>query len=296
MPNLRQTRPSKPSRSIRRRFSTGSTRSPRREHRGALIAFGPRARVLVAGTTWEAGRVVAFAHNGYLAPEALDSADTGRLLVNAIQWAGAAAPPHRRVAVLNHPALGRWLEQHAVDAVAISKPIEAETLKTVAVLVTDPGPLERPEAHAAVAAFVTHGGGLVIADCAWGWAQLHPRWNLTTDHPGNLLLYPAGLIWTGGFSERTARAGFQVGKLPSELLNAGTALKLVMEHQRGQRKLDKDALAQAQDSISLALSVLPETDTVLLGKLRAAPPSRSAPRGGRRTRRPYRPTTRSGAS
>ncbi|MCY2954248.1 MAG: hypothetical protein NTU53_20125 [Planctomycetota bacterium] len=48
---------------------------------------GTFASVVAAGRLGK-GRILAFGHNGYLAPEAFAIADTGRLFANAIAWTG----------------------------------------------------------------------------------------------------------------------------------------------------------------------------------------------------------------
>jgi len=55
---------------------------------------GTFASVVAAGRLGK-GRILAFGHNGYLAPEAFAIADTGRLFANAIAWKRSAESPLR---------------------------------------------------------------------------------------------------------------------------------------------------------------------------------------------------------
>ncbi|MBM4086380.1 MAG: hypothetical protein FJ272_16465, partial [Planctomycetes bacterium] len=67
---------------------------------GSLCVFGEQAFPVVTGKAGKfqepvvaaarlgAGRVVAFGHDGYLNADALAAAGTGRLMLNAVRWAG----------------------------------------------------------------------------------------------------------------------------------------------------------------------------------------------------------------
>ena len=246
---------------------------------GALSVFGPQARALVTGgqqardvvvacADWEAGRVVALGHDGYLLNlDTLAIADTRRFFLNALAWAGADKA-ELRVGVWNNGRLAQWLEQAQITAVPLTGATWWQGLPDVDVLVTHTRAFATPQARAAMQAWITAGGGLIAADCGWGWTQLNPGRSLVGDHPGNLLLYPAGLLWTEGYAHRNSPQGFRLDRSPSAYLNASAALEALVRQERDQIALDRGQQAEAVHSIQQALSVLPSDDTVLLERLR----------------------------
>lgn len=247
---------------------------------GALSVFGPQARALVTGgkqardvvvacADWEAGRVVALGHDGYLLNlDTLAIADTRPFFLNALAWAGADKA-ELRVGVWNNGRLAQWLAQAQITAVPLAGATWWQGLQDVDVLVTHTRAFATLEARAAAQAWITAGGGLIAADCGWGWAQLNPGRSLVGDHPGNLLLYPAGLLWTEGYAHRNSPQGFSLDGSPSAYLNASAALEALVRQERDQIALDRGQQAEAVHSIQQALSVLPADDTVLLERLRA---------------------------
>ncbi|MDQ2732071.1 MAG: hypothetical protein M3Y56_10455, partial [Armatimonadota bacterium] len=96
---------------------------------GSIAVFGPNAwPVVVGGAGKDAresvvaaalagkGRVVAFGHTSYLDRDALQKADTGRLMLNAIRWVGGKAQPE--VALSGQPDLIGWLGTQGIHATA----------------------------------------------------------------------------------------------------------------------------------------------------------------------------------
>jgi hypothetical protein len=248
---------------------------------GSLAVFGPQAAALVAGgatvqetviacAQWESGRVVAYAHDGYLDPATFGVADTGRLFFNAVAWTTGAKKDRPRVGVRDNDALVKHLQDRGVAVQGLAGKEWWQSLKEVDVLVVRAPVLQAPEARDAVQAFVKRGGGLLIADTGWGWALLHPGKSLIADHPGNQLLRPAGLLWTGGTSARTSPRGYRTEALPAPYLHAGVALDAVLRQQRGQLRLSEDDQVQCAQTIALALSVLPPDDEAIVKKLRDA--------------------------
>ena len=75
---------------------------------GLLCVYGPEAFPVIVGGTggarapviaagrWQADRIVALGHDGYLERTALDRADTGRMMTNVLRWAagGGGRPVH----------------------------------------------------------------------------------------------------------------------------------------------------------------------------------------------------------
>ncbi|QEH36248.1 hypothetical protein OJF2_48080 [Aquisphaera giovannonii] len=104
---------------------------------GSVAVYGPGAEAIVVGTAGGGakvavvagaragrGRVVAFGHDGYFRPDVLGKADTGRLLVNAVRWAGTGnrgktttkAPAATRVGVVREAGLLEYLRKSGVAA------------------------------------------------------------------------------------------------------------------------------------------------------------------------------------
>jgi hypothetical protein len=247
---------------------------------GSLCVFGPQAEALVCGrewasdvvvayASWESGRVVAYAHDGYLNPVTLAAADTGRLFLNSIAWAANAKGLKARVGVPVHYDLLKWLEQKGVAVVPLSGPEWWKELERIDVLVTHTSGLAAPEARAAVKTFITSGGGIIAADTGWGWLQLNPGKTIVGDHPGNLLLYSAGLSWTDEFSLGNSPDGFKVGDTLSPYVHAGAALEALVQQERGEKRLSHEEQEGCLRAIRVALRTLPPDDPVVVKKLRS---------------------------
>jgi len=237
---------------------------------GPLCLFRPSAFAVVLGKTGNGiyepvvagarlgrGRVVAFGHTGYFAPSALNTADTGRLMLNAVRWARGAGDGARPVAVRGHGGLLSFLREHGVGAQALGGPRWMAQLGRFSALCLDPTSLRGEQEIAAVRRFVENGGGLVVMGLGWGWLQLNPGKALPSDHPGNLLLAPAGIAWADGMFQRTSRVGFAAGQTPPPLAHAGQALDALEAHAAGKKQLSKTELAQAVAVVSRAARTLP---------------------------------------
>ena len=161
---------------------------------------GEHLAVVVAAAAWKSGRVVAFGHNGYFNGKTLALADTGRLMLNAVRWAGKNTPAHPErlhVAVWRQNGLLAFLKQQGIHAEALEPGDWPRMVAACQVVCLDTGGLTEGQVRA-VAQFVQQGGGLVASSLGWGWLQLHPGKTLPTDHPGNRLLAPAGIVWLDG--------------------------------------------------------------------------------------------------
>ena len=233
-------------------------------------AAGGTHAAVVAAARWEAGRVVVMGHGGYFGRGALETADTGRMLRNALRWAAAAQGGgplgDARIGVAGSPELRDWLLEQGSDAADIT--LTPESLATVDVVAVEMW--NQPQAELdALAAYLRAGGGLVSASTGWGWAQLHPARDLVTDYAGNRLLAAVGLQWPYDWLSRTADEGYAVDGPPPELMHAGLALAAVEAHAAGTRTLEPAEIDQALDSLVRAATCLPPDDSLLAPRLRA---------------------------
>jgi hypothetical protein len=229
-----------------------------------------RSAAVVAATRLGKGRAVEFAHNGYLGRATLDKDDTGRLFLNAVQWAGAAGEKTDKTLRVGARRAGdalKFLTDKQVPAVSLDGKDWLKQLNDCGVLVVEAGGFAPGEELAAVNAFVENGGGLVVAGCPWGWAQVTGR-NLRTQYPPNLLLGPAGMVAADTYVGPTADGGFSVANPPDTLMHAGVALDMLVAQSKGGPAPSKKDLSQASATLMLAVrSVVPE-DTLLLPRIR----------------------------
>ncbi|MGV3531211.1 MAG: M60 family metallopeptidase [Chthoniobacteraceae bacterium] len=245
---------------------------------GALSVFGPRAFAVIAGKSgkeaflpvvagarWEKGRVFAFGHDGYLG---LTEGGTGTLHVNAVRWAaGDQAPAKLKVAVRGLDKLAAHLEAAGFHVETVRGDAWTRRLGGSRVLCVDSRTLSEKDV-APLAAWIRGGGGLVTAGTGWGWVQTNPGKTIQTDHPGNQLMAPAGLVFSEQTPERTAPDGYVADTRDLSLLNAGTALEAIVAAD-AQPAAPKTALTQAGTTLSDALRSIPVSDTLLLPRMKA---------------------------
>ena len=233
-------------------------------------AHGQAQSPVVAAARHGQGRIVALGHNGYFGREALETADTGRFMVNAVRWLAAGRSGQQtamRVAVQGLPDALAALQEQGIDAENLAGEGWTGRLGDYDVLVSTALPGYTPGEVAAVSEFVRSGGGLLSGDTPWGWLQLNPGKSLTADHGGNQVIAAAGLVWSDGGLDRTGPRGFVTDPAPADLVHAGRALAAVNAQAQGDQ-LSQEQLAQATWSITQAArSVLP-SDTIILPRLR----------------------------
>ncbi len=246
---------------------------------GPVCVFGPDAFAVVAGKEgkessapvvaaahWEKGRVVAFGHGGFLDPKT-DSVDTEHLILNAVRWtAGVPANGPFKVGVFRLDDLSQKLKADGLDVQKLDGAEWSQKLAGLRVLLVDSHSLGDKEVQA-VTRFVREGGGLVTAGLGWGWQQLNPNKKLLTDHPGNRLLAPAGIVWGSEMVEHTGSHGYVADLADPALLNAGDAFAALQAHQEHKATLDHGQLAQAAATVSQAMRDVPPTDKLLLPRL-----------------------------
>lgn len=255
---------------------------------GFVAVWGARALPVVVGRAGEAylpivgagelgrGRVVAFAHD-YGTMDAAQRFDTGRLLANAIRWAGEGASgpapgATRRVGLLESD-LAPFVQGSGAsplvitDRRALVELLDGGRLDVLVCGMTDPDARER----ASIRRFVEQGGGFLCFSCPWGWAQIHRR--PVPDHPLNGILAPAGLVFTDGYAGATGAQRFLVGEGAPDpvdpVLHGGDALTLLSVGDAAQAGLSRAGRRQAGRTLEHAAAALPATDTVLRPRLRA---------------------------
>ncbi len=235
---------------------------------GQLAVFGADAFVVVAGkdgktlapvvaaTQAGKGRIVIFGHTSYLDAGILDKADTGKLLANAIAWAGSEARPN--IVVPKSRPLADALAKRGftivTTALAQLQPRQVLLLSAHAIANTDVPVLRK---------FLESGGGLITCATGWGWAQGGK--NLANEFAANQLLASFGLVVSSGTVSKTSANGFAVSTQLPPYLHAGKALAAA----RAGNKLSKDEIAQASASLTDAAQSLPSGDTHFLPQLRA---------------------------
>ena len=245
---------------------------------GSLCVYGPEVFPVIVGATqagrrapvvaagrWQTGRVVALAHDGYFQPGTLETADTGRLMTNALRWAaGERVPPGPRIGVVGAHELRTWLTEDGHDVVeTVLTPQSLRAVDVVALVMWNQSASELE----ALSAFVRAGGGLVTAATGWGWAYLHPHLDLVNDYAGNRLLAPIGIQWPEDWLHHTSPAGYAVAARPPGLTHAGTALDAVRAHAAGVRTLIQPEVDQALDTLVRTASCLPPGDRLLAPRL-----------------------------
>ncbi len=249
---------------------------------GPLCIFGDRAFVVatanvsgacqapvVAAARLGRGRVAAFGHGGYFGRGSLDTADTGRLVVNTVRWvAGKKKPAAIRVALFHQGGLLAYLKEMGFEAEALAGRPSRESLEPFDAVCFFPTSLSGKAEIDAVREYVRGGGGLLVADLGWGWLQLNPGKSLVADHQGNLLLAPAGVVWADGYLQRNSEAGYRLGRERLDLTHAARALGAAKAVEGGRKELDAGALSQVSWILSHAVRSIPPEDELLLPRLR----------------------------
>ena len=246
---------------------------------GTLCVYGPQAFPVIVGAPsggpadvrgpvvaagrWESGRVVAIGgHNYFLVRSLLESAHTGRLIVNALHWAGKKNRSEQlRIGVVGLHQLQNYLTGNGLDVTrATLTPQSLRSIDVVTVSLWDQSERE----IAVLSEFVRRGGGLVTASVGWWWADRHPDLDLAEDFAGNRLLAPAGIQWTHDGVVATSRQRFVVDRPPDELTHAAIALAAVDAN-----GLTRAETAQVAYTLTSAIRALPPDDTLLAPRLRA---------------------------
>ena len=256
---------------------------------GTVCAFGPQAFAVIAGKSGRAsgivvaasrlgkGRVMAFGHDGYLTGTPPDTADTGRLMLNAVRWLGGANARTPRVGAINAAGLTSFLQAHGLSVEAIAPGNEISSLGQSDVVCLNGVKLQNAAVRSALVDFVRQGGGLMTAVTGWGWLQLNPGKRLERDCGANLLLAPAGIAFAAAMTERTSQHGFAVPDEHSPYIHAATALDALLAQAEGKQKLNRQQVVQASQAVSEASLCVPLTDTIFRPRIESLLDGNAAP-------------------
>ncbi len=242
---------------------------------GALVVFGHNAFPVAAGTSanvkdpvaaaakWGKGRIFIYSHGGYMGAQDLKYETTGQLLKNAVHWLayGATKPvPRQKIAVVGRIST-TYLQQQKYNVTKLSTGWDAK-LSSYQVLIIKAATMNTAKLRQAVLRFVEKGGGLLMAETGWGWAQLNPRKSIVNDFAGNILLREVGLAWTAD-AITDGKPGYDNTKPPSDLLHAQKALDLLEKQAEGKKNPSAADLAQATHTVTRAIPYLYGSDKLL---------------------------------
>lgn len=210
--------------------------------------------VVAAGASFGEGRVIALAHGSYLGKESLEAGDTRRFLVQSIGW---LTRNKRQLKVLA-PDSNELVKELLGDSVTTES--DWSRLSTSDLLVCSASSIPS-EKVGEVQAFVRAGGGLLIADTGWGWAQLNPNKSLKSDHPGQQVLLPMGLGFTT-LTSSTSREPISVtAEIDRAALTGPTALELIRNASPSKQDAKSPLLASAASALLAAADYAPAEST-----------------------------------
>ncbi|MBM4007914.1 MAG: hypothetical protein FJ292_10260 [Planctomycetes bacterium] len=261
-------------RADRRKLLDGVTEVAAPGWTGQLCVFGDGAFAVVTGDAGSEtrlpavaaarlgkGRMVGFAHNGYFDKTQLATADTTRLLLNAVRWAAHKDRP--RIAVHAAPHMLTMLRQNGLEAENVDGVSWERNLDSFDALVSlETGDYDQAQT-VAIEQFVRRGGGFLAAECPWGWLSIFPTKSLTSDLGANRLFLKGGMMFTRDGLNRTSPQGFSTAVESSPLINASRALKVLQGQDGTNTGLSQADLRQASASIVQAAQSLPQDDTML---------------------------------
>ena len=220
-----------------------------------VVATGSQSRgrvPIVVATSIEKGRVIAASHGAFFSQRALENPSNSRFLGNLLAWLGQKPLAGMRVGLLGFNSLEASLRKAGASTSTLNVQNLSAMVDNCDVICTGVGPLENdPRSQVALIRFVKAGHGLLIESAAWGWAQLNPGKDLLSDHPGNRMLFPFGICFTG----ETADEEFLPEPSDAPLFNSDSALKALKGG--GLSIADRTT---ATLTLERALSILPPTD------------------------------------
>jgi len=236
---------------------------------GNISVFGPNAfgvvqdkkgRVVVAGARYQNGRVLLWGHNGFFNKDSIESADTGRLLVNSIKWTSRKFQP--KVGVVDNLYLVSYLNNLGFQA----RSIQVDNFVAVDVLI---GGIEKASKNQQIKInhWLKQGGAIIDSATGWGWQQLNPDQQLSTDFTGNVFYASVGLVFADGFTSDTTQNGFLAQPLPSSSTNAYFALDLLVRKASDQFKINDQEILFLSNTLTTAARCVPIGDQIFRPKL-----------------------------
>lgn len=238
--------------------------------------------VVIGGTSYGNGRIIAFGHDGFFGAEALAYVDTGRLMNNLVWWLSQGLAEFS-IGVVDRPDLTEHLRAAGFSAENLGRSntsagiVFADGWQDYDILAfihqdLSPGMVEE------LKAFTREGGGLLLASTGWGWQtitgrrmQVHPLSEITRD---------AGLIWTDGTTNRTYDAGFGVATEPLPEAHAGIALETLRQNSAeslNRRQAVVSVLSAALNLPSGAGGFMDALSEITAGDEDTSPPSAENP-------------------
>ena len=233
---------------------------------GALSAINENSFVVVAGEESgtiipviaagerpgkNQGRAVVLGHDGYLFRQALEQADTGKLVERLARWSGRVVGDQKPGTL---GLVGRFDVEPIFAAAGWQvKKITGDWTRSLAgvqTLLITAGDVTSPAQAEALRKYLDQGGGLIFGITGWGWEQVTGQ-SLVNDLVIAPLLAEAGLAVTNAFASPTGAGGFQV--LPfeeSEKAHAGLALRRLGATIREKSRL------QAEDAKQIGSALL----------------------------------------
>ena len=246
---------------------------------GRLSVFGPRAfpivmanasdspgeqAAIVAGAQFGQGRMVAFAHDGYFGGT-LQEADTGRLMLNLLDWASGEPDNGRpiQVGVRHYRQLAEFLIDEGIQ---VSEIQDSENLDRFDVVVVPTFNTPQSEIEQ-LADYVENGGGLISVNLGWAWLGYTARPGQTlADLPGNRLFADAGIVWCDGGTSTPPDRRLNV-ETPHPLSHANSAYVAFKAAADGRRRLEPEDVDRVLFTLRLALEQMPADDELLRPRL-----------------------------
>ena len=237
---------------------------------GNISVFGPdsfgivqdkNGQIIVAGSTYEKGRIVLWGHDGFLKKSSIETGDTGQLLSNAIKWTTRKTAP--KVGITNDLYLVNYLNNIGFDA----RLIEIESFTTVDLLI---GGIEKTSTKQQIEIknWLKRGGAIIDSATGWGWKQINPRKKLSDDFARNIFYAQAGLVFADGFSSDTTQDGFLVQQLPSSNTNAYFALDQLAERSSDELNIPIQEIKILSKTLTTAVNCIPAGDRIFRSRLK----------------------------
>lgn len=212
---------------------------------------------VVAASRLGTGRLIGFGHSGYFGAGSLNALDTGKLLINSVNWLSKL---HKspKIGVLKSAELSAYLRGRGFTVFDMVVGEDPANYQVVCF-----GEENFPEAYCQkIRNYVLSGGGVMAACTGWGWQQITGK--SMQENSLNKIFEPSGIVWTGGFGDRTSPSGYNAKISPNPYVQASIGLNALLEN----KKLTAKENSQISDSILLAMSSVTENERQLVPKVK----------------------------